>query len=256
MSQLSLAALKALWANANPGLKTFLDNIVDSSPNIVTNNILLGGQGDVEAATPADPGTATPLTYQFNVIDAATDFDSAVLAPTAKAGKWFLCMLYGYKEVYVYPSGADEFFYNGDTSTFTLQGNAVALFFCDQDGRWIGINIPQLKMATTVINFRTAQSGTSAPSETDIKNDYGGGFTRTRQAVGIYRYALTGFITSSNTSVVLGGSGGANCYAVVKLGTNDYFEIWTYNATFNALADAVMTDLCVSVEINNADNPN
>lgn len=256
MAAISRTALKALWANANTGLKSFLDSIVDSDANLTSDNMLTLGQGDVEAATPADPDTATHLTYLFNVIDAATDFDSAVKAPAAKAGKWFTCLLSGYKEVYVYPAGADEFFYKADTSMFTLQGNAIALFYCPQDGRWVGVNLPQITMAQTVIQFRTSQSSTSAPSATYIRNDYGTGFTRTRQAVGKYRYALTGFISSSNIAVSVSGAGGSNCQAVVKLGTADYFEIWTYTTSTQTLTDAIMTDLCVTVSINNADNVN
>jgi len=137
MGATSKATLKTFFETGDiPSQSEFAD-FVDSSENIVDENLLISATDSIADVTPAVQATATPLTTKLNLIETTNAVIGGVKLPAALKGRLVYIGNSGTYSTAVFPSTGDAFLGQAADASYTLARYGCLVCFCPKDGIWL-----------------------------------------------------------------------------------------------------------------------
>jgi len=88
MSEESRSQLKTYYETGDIPTEAQFENLIDSSPNIVDDSIMLGGNPTVTAFAGGGQANATILTALFSTVTVCASAGDSIRLPDAGAGRW------------------------------------------------------------------------------------------------------------------------------------------------------------------------
>lgn len=137
MSAVSKVANKLKFVTAAVPTQADFSDLIDSSPNIVDDNIVTGSNQIVVGVIPAAQGTATVITAAINKIQPATPMNAGLKMQPAKAGMKISIFNSSIFSQFLYPHENEQIAGAVVNASIEVLPNQIHNLLCTVDGVWI-----------------------------------------------------------------------------------------------------------------------
>jgi len=136
MTQLSRSALKLFFETGDIPTESNFADLIDSTPNFVSDNVLTGFDSNVAPDAGGIQSTAYQITAAFNQINSSSGDNSAIKLPTAnKASVVYIQSLTNFTTL-VYPFLGETILGASTNAPFTIHNYEVMVLTADDDSTW------------------------------------------------------------------------------------------------------------------------
>lgn len=136
MTAVSKAANKLKFETGDVPTQSDFADFIDSSENIVDENLFIGSETGIAAVSPADQSTATLLTKKVNRVDTVDSTGAGVLLPPALAGRFLYVVNNDSDNLYVFPGVGEQIRLLDTNIPIKLNINSNGFFYCAGNGTW------------------------------------------------------------------------------------------------------------------------